>query len=154
MAIEFRSSRLDTGDGEQLVSAMAAELYELYDGLDLNDESMPKASASELGPPDGDFLVGYEDGLAVCCGGLKRLPDGAAEIKRMFVVPGARGRGMARTLLLALEDRARAMGFTIVRLDTGPKQPRASALYRSAGYAEIDNFNGNPIADYFGEKRL
>ncbi len=154
MAIEFRSAPLDSGDGALLVGAMVDELAVIYDGLDINDASMPKASANELGPPHGDFLVGYDGSDAVCCGGLKRLPDGAVEIKRMYVVPEARGKGLARTLLVALEDRARAMGFTTARLDTGPKQPRARALYESAGYTQIPNFNANPMADYFGEKQL
>ena len=53
-----------------------------------------------------------------------------------------------------LEDRARALGYTAARLDTGPKQAGAQALYESAGYAAIGNFNGNPVASFFGEKRL
>ena len=53
-----------------------------------------------------------------------------------------------------LEDRARELGYTIARLDTGPKQQGAQRLYESAGYAAIANFNGNPPATFFGEKRL
>ena len=58
-------------------------------------------------------------------GGIKRLPDGACEIKRMYVVPQARGRGVARELLEALEEEARALGYELARLDTGPRQPHA-----------------------------
>lgn len=92
--------------------------------------------------------------MPVCCGGLKRLPDGACEIKKMFVVPGARGRGVARALLTELEAHARALGYEVARLDTGPKQPRARGMYERAGYETIENFNGNPVATFFGEKRL
>ncbi|HEX7298499.1 MAG TPA: GNAT family N-acetyltransferase, partial [Solirubrobacteraceae bacterium] len=60
----------------------------------------------------------------------------------------------ARILLAALEDAARARGYRVVRLDTGPRQPHAMALYASEGYVEIGNFNANPIAAYWGEKRL
>ena len=72
----------------------------------------------------------------------------------MFVVPDARGRGVARALLHALEARAQALGYTVLRLDTGPRQPAARHLYESEGYAEIENFNANPVATYFGEKPL
>lgn len=137
---------------------MIAEMRELYwdvgGGLDLNAPDMPKAGPGELGPPGGVFLVGYRDGVAVCGGGVKRLPDGACEIKRMYVVPSARGQGLARVLLHALEDAARALGYRIVRLDTGPRQPHAQRLYEAEGYRSIPNFNDNPVATYFGEKRL
>jgi GNAT superfamily N-acetyltransferase len=61
---------------------------------------------------------------------------------------------VARRLLVALEDRARELGHAVARLDTGPKQPGARHLYESAGYREIPNFNGNPVATFFGEKPL
>src|SRR3954452_3731466 len=97
--LDFRPGPVDEGDGAALVEAMIDEMRELYwdvgDGLDLNAPDMPKAGPAELGPPGGVFLVGYRDGVAVCGGGVKRLPDGACEIKRMYVVPAARGRGHA-----------------------------------------------------------
>jgi GNAT superfamily N-acetyltransferase len=72
----------------------------------------------------------------------------------MYVAPQARGQGVARTLLGALEGAARELGYAIARLDTGPDQPHARALYESAGYVEIENFNDNPVATYFAEKPL
>jgi GNAT superfamily N-acetyltransferase len=72
----------------------------------------------------------------------------------MFVVPEARGRGVARALLVELERLARELGYEIARLDTGPKQRRAHQMYERAGYAAIENFNANPVATFFGEKRL
>jgi GNAT superfamily N-acetyltransferase len=72
----------------------------------------------------------------------------------MFVVEAARGRGVARGLLEELERQAQALGYAIVRLDTGPRQTRARRMYERAGYTEIENFNANPIATFFGEKRL
>lgn len=133
---------------------MREEMAALYDGLELDGPAMPKAGPAELSPPDGAFLVGYLDGAPICCGGLKRLPDGACEIKKMYVAPAVRGRGVARALLHALEDQARALGYAVARLDTGPLQPHAERLYRSEGYAEIGNFNANPVATFFAEKRL
>ena len=72
----------------------------------------------------------------------------------MFVLQSARGRGVARELLAELERRARELGYTIARLDTGPRQPHAQRLYERCGYEAIGNFNVNPVATFFGEKRL
>ena len=137
-----------------LIEAMVSEMEPLYGRIDR--PGMPVAGPEQFTPETGGaFLVGYDDdGRPVCGGGLKRLGDDAVELKRMYVVPEARGRGLARELLLALEDAARELGYATARLDTGPKQPHAERLYRSAGYAEIGNFNDNPEASYWGEKSL
>lgn len=153
-AIDFRPARVDIGDGAALAQGMRDEIAAMYDGLDLDSEAMPKAGPAELSPPGGAFLVGYIADRAVCCGGVKRLDDRACEIKKMFVVADQRGQGIARALLYALEDTARALGYAIARLDTGPKQIGARGLYESEGYSEIENFNANPVATFFGEKRL
>jgi GNAT superfamily N-acetyltransferase len=152
--IEFRPCPVDEEPAIVLVQGMRDEIAALYDGLDLDGPDMPKAGPGELGPPDGTFVVGFEDGVAVCCGGIKRLPDGACEIKKMFVAPVARGRGVARALLVELERLAGDRGYAIARLDTGPRQARARRMYERAGYVPIENFNANPVASFFGEKRL
>jgi GNAT superfamily N-acetyltransferase len=152
--LEFRDGRVDAGDGGVLARAMRDEIALIYEGLELDGAHMPRAGHAELSPPHGAFLVGYLDGRPVCCGGVKRLPDGACELKRMFVAPDIRGRGIARALLGALEERARTLGYAVARLDTGPKQQGARRLYESAGYAPVANFNANPVATFFGEKRL
>jgi uncharacterized protein (DUF952 family)/GNAT superfamily N-acetyltransferase len=136
-----------------VLDAMVAFLRELNGPVD--PATMPTADPDEMWTPTGTFLVGWDTtGAPVCCGGLKRLEDGIAEIKRMYVVPEARSRGHARRLLTGLEDVARRRGYERIRLDTGSRQPHAKALYTSAGYVEIPNYNGNPIATYFGEKVL
>ena len=136
-----------------LLAAMVAFLAELNGPVD--PAAMPTASAGELWAPGGTFLVGWDErGTPVCCGGVKLLEGGIAEIKRMYVAPDARSRGHARRLLAGLEDAARRLGYERVRLDTGPRQPHAEALYTSAGFVEIPSYNGNPVATYFGEKRL
>jgi len=154
MEIDFRPGRVDTGEGAELVKAMRDEIAAVYPGVELDGPSMPKAGPAELSQPTGSFLVGWAGARPVCCGGVKRLPDGACEIKRMYVVPDARRQGVARRLLHALEDEARRLGYATARLDTGPRQPHAKALYMSEGYAEVADFNGNPVADYFAEKPL
>ena len=153
-SVDFRRDRADREPGAGLLRAMAEELAGVYDNFDLNGPDMPRASPEDFSPPGGGFLVGWLDGTPVCCGGLKRLADGTAEIKRMFVVPEARGQGVARELLAALESTAAELGYEVVRLDTGPRQPHAQALYESTGYRPIPNFNANPVATFWGEKRL
>jgi GNAT superfamily N-acetyltransferase len=153
-ALRFETVPMEAEPAASLVAAMREEMRVLYDDLDVDGAEMPAASPRELGPPAGTFLVGYDDGRPICCGGVKGLGDGACEIKRMFVDPAARGRGHARTLLAALEDAARALGYAVARLDTGPRQPAAERIYRDSGYAPIGNFNANPVASFFGEKRL
>ncbi len=134
---------------------MRVEIAEIYAGVVLDGPEMPKAGPRELGPPGGIFLVGFDEtGEAVCGGGVKDLGDGACEIKRMYVVPKARSAGRGRELLEALEDAARGLGFKRARLDTGPRQERSERMYLAAGYEPIENFNGNPIATFFGEKAL
>jgi GNAT superfamily N-acetyltransferase len=150
----FRAVPAGTGDAADMVAAMVAEMRDLYDGLDLEGPGMPKAGPSELGPPGGVYLVGYRAGVPVCGGGLKRLPDGTCEIKRMFVVPTARRGGVAKALLAALEDAARGLGYRIVRLDTGERQPHAITFYEASGYRRVGNFNNNPAAAFHGEKEL
>ncbi len=133
---------------------MRLEVQGMYTGLDLQAPGMPQAGPDELNPPNGRFIVGYREGAAVCCGGIKRLEAEVCEFKRMYVVPPARGQGVARALLGELERRARELGYTVARLDTGERQAAAKHLYESAGYAPIANYNANPVATYFGEKRL
>jgi GNAT superfamily N-acetyltransferase len=152
--LEFRTCPVDEEPAVSLVRGMRDEMAALYDGLDLDGPQMPKAGPAEFAAPGGTFVVGFEDGVAACCGAIKPLPDGACEIKRMFVVEAARGRGVARALLGELERRARDLGYALARLDTGPRQPRAQRMYECAGYVPIENFNANPVARFFGEKRL
>ena len=87
----FRPARVDSGDGAELAGAMREEIASVYPGVDLDGPEMPKAGPEELAPPGGGFWVGYANGEPVCCGGLKRLPDGTVEIKKMdlAVIVGA-----------------------------------------------------------------
>ncbi|HEY6781239.1 MAG TPA: GNAT family N-acetyltransferase, partial [Thermoleophilaceae bacterium] len=79
---------------------------------------------------------------------------GVAEIKRMYVAPSARGRGLGRTLLVALEAAAVDLGCERARLDTAASFTEAVGLYHSAGYADIADYNGNPHASVWMERRL
>jgi GNAT superfamily N-acetyltransferase len=151
--LRFQRLPADAPPAADLVAAMVAEMALLYGRIDR--PGMPSATPADFAPPRGTFLVGFDrDGAPVCGGGVKRLDDAAAEIKRMYVVPAARRRGYAREMLGALEDAARELGYSTVRLDTGSRQAHAQAMYEAAGYRPIGNFNANPVASYWGEKEL
>jgi GNAT superfamily N-acetyltransferase len=136
----------------ELLAAMRAELIDAYDNASRLDN--PPLLPAELRSPGGAYYAGFEGSVAVAGGGFRRLGDGVAEIKRMYVRPEARSRGLAAELLRSLEDAIRDLGYQRVRLDTGPKQPHAQRLYRGAGYVEIAPYNDNPFACFWGEKRL
>jgi GNAT superfamily N-acetyltransferase len=112
------------------------------------------AAPEELLPPAGALLVGYEDGEAVACGAVRVIAPGTAEVKRMFVAPHVRGRGLGRALLDALERTAVELGCDVARLDSTEPLAEAMALYRSAGYVEIADYNRNPNATTWLERRL
>jgi GNAT superfamily N-acetyltransferase len=105
--------------------------------------------------PGTAWLVGYERGAAVCCGGLRPLAeDGIGEIKRMFVTAGARRRGVGRTLLGALEARAVENGCARVRLFTTEVLVEARSLYESAGYRVVGTVPDGDRLDLWLEKTL
>lgn len=151
--LEVRAERADESPGADLLEAFVAEIGSLYGAVD--HSRWPSASPEEMAPPGGSFLVLYHGGEPVACGGIKRLGPRLGEIKRMFVAPSARGRGVGRRLLSELEAVARnELGYRSVRLDTGARQPRARSLYESAGYRPIPDYNGNAYAAYWFEKEL
>jgi ribosomal protein S18 acetylase RimI-like enzyme len=150
--LRFVLSDPEEPPASELLAAMRTELIGAYDNANRLDN--PPLLPAELRAPEGAYYVGYEGFEAVAGGGLRRLGDGVAEIKRMYVRPEARSRGVAAALLRTLEEAAAAMGYAHTRLDTGPKQVTAQRLYRAAGYAEIAPYNDNPFACFWGEKRL
>jgi len=87
---------------------------------------------------------------------FRPLDDGVAEFKRMFVAPDFRGRGYSRAILNELERLAGQYGYSVVRLETGNRQPEAIQLYEGSGYKRIPNFGiyvDNEMSLCF-EKRL
>ena len=115
----------------------------------------PSGEAAAFGPPSGAFLVVRSaGGGAVGCGAVRGIGAGTGEIKRMWLAPEVRGRGVGRRLLAALEDEARRLGYRALRLDTRRELVEAVSLYRSAGYREVADYNANPDADAWFEKSL
>lgn len=150
--LELRREPPDGETGARMLAAYAAAIVARYP--DWSPAQTPTAEPSEISPPTGCFLVAYADGEPVGCGAVKRLDDDACEVKRVYVAPGARGLGLARTILAALEEAARQAGYSVARLDTGARLEGAADLFRSAGYRDIENYNDNPMADFWLEKRL
>ncbi|WP_296949344.1 helix-turn-helix domain-containing GNAT family N-acetyltransferase [uncultured Massilia sp.] len=139
-------------DAAACIRAYFEELQaRLDDGFD-PARSVP-ADPHELVPPSGWFFLARLDGAALGCGALKTLDDDHGEIKRMWVAPAARGLGIARRLLDALEAQAAAAGLDVLRLDTNKHLVEARALYLRGGYVEIPPYNANPYAHHWFEKR-
>jgi GNAT superfamily N-acetyltransferase len=141
-ALHLRRTPPDHPDAVALIALLQAHYTEVYGGRD----ETPFASA-EFVPPAGYFVVGYADGAAVACGGWRARDGGEpplrtsdAEIKRMFVRPDHRGRGLARAVLADLEITAARAGRRRMVLETGVRQPAAIALYVGAGYAPMAPF--------------
>jgi len=133
----------DDADVQRLTAAQQEEVRARYDG---KGEPGTPPSAADVSVV---LVVRDDDGTALGCGALRALGDDVAEVKRMYVVPGARGRGVSKAVLRGLEDAARARGWTTLRLETGPRQPEAVGLYTGAGYRPIGPFGayrGDPAA--------
>lgn len=126
-----------------LTLALSDEMRALYGG----GEEGP-AHPEQFLPPYGVFLVVTEDGRDIACGGLRLHHEGVGEVKRMYVEPAARGRGISRRVLNALLDHARAAGLSEVWLETGSLQPEACALYESVGFTPIP-----PYGDHKDDER-
>jgi len=133
-ALILRPEPLDSPASVSLVERVQQDYVVRYGGRDRTP-----MTPAEFVPPHGQFLVGYLGDVPVACGGV-RVHDGVAELKRMYLDPGLRRRGVARVLLLALEDAARGLGASRVILESGTKQPEALAFYVAAGYERIPNF--------------
>jgi GNAT superfamily N-acetyltransferase len=111
-------------------------------------------TVTSIAPPDGVLLLVTIDGEPVAIGGVRDLEGPVAEIKSMYVTPTARGRGLGRRMLARLEGLAAARGCAAARLDTLAKLAAACALYESAGYVRVADYNQSPHADRWYERRL
>ena len=132
-------SRIDPREPEAaaLISAMTAEVTELYDHT---IDGSGNFKAEDVLVPGSGFFVGRVEHQAVACGAFRPLAPGIAEIKRMFVDRGHRGRGYSKAMLVMLERMAGESGYAAVRLETRPLQHAAIALYEKLGYVRISNY--------------
>ncbi len=155
--MELCTVTYDHPDAVKLIDSVQKVYVERY-----GDEDITPVDPAEFAPPHGYFVVGYLDGEPVACGGWRAhdsaaeapLRVGDAEIKRMYVVDSARGRGLARAVLADLERSALAAGRRRLVLETGKIQPEAIGLYQSSGYERMSNFGtyrDHPLSLCFGK---
>ncbi|PZF56089.1 PadR family transcriptional regulator [Curtobacterium sp. MCSS17_008] len=153
MPLQVRSVPADAPEVDALLDAYLDEREATFPTAQ-GTYSRKRTPAAEFAPPNGVFVVAYEedgaDALAVGCGGLRRIPDDAGdvrfEVKHVYVSPAGRGRGVATAVMDALEQAARELGATSVVLDTNDSLVAAGAMYRSRGYQRVEPFNDNPNA--------
>jgi GNAT superfamily N-acetyltransferase len=149
--VEARRIGGEHPEARRMLAAMEAEGARTY-GPFTGDRASVVAPA-EMVPPRGEYVGLWVDGRAVAGGGVRALDEVASlgEVKRMWVDPAWRGRGMGRRLLAEIEAAAATLGFEVLRLDTaGP----LAGFYEASGYAPIPDYNGNGYATFWGQKRL
>jgi GNAT superfamily N-acetyltransferase len=122
-------------------------------GIDL-EADIAGGPPADLGGPHGVLLLARGDGEPAGLGGVRFLDTEAAEVKSMYVDPAFRGHGFARAILAELEQIAAGHGCRRVHLDTSDYLTGAIALYRGAGYREVEPYNANPKANLWFERQL
>ena len=156
--MDFRRVPFDHPDAVKLNDQVQAEYAERYG----DEGDVTPLDARMFEPPLGLYLIAYDDrDRPVATGGWRSqdendegYADGDAELKRMYVIPEARGLGLARRILAALETDARAAGRTRMVLETGTEQPEAIALYESSGYelcAKFGHYRDSPMSRCFAK---
>ena len=120
---------------QELVGQVQQEYVVRYGGPDA-----AVVDPAEFAPPTGLFLVARVGGVPAGCGGWRVIEPGVAEVKRVYVVPEQRRRGLAQAVMCALEETARRAGHRQMVLNTGPEQPEALRLYAALGYRPVPGF--------------
>ena len=140
--MRLRAAGLDDPAARSLVFRCWSEICQRYGSPAPCGEAEALPTGS-FAPPDGTFLVGEVDGEAIACGGVRRCdeaPPGVGEVKRMYVDPSYRGRGLGRVLLAALEAEGDRLGYERLWLETGTAQPEALRLYETSGWTPIPKY--------------
>ncbi|KPV60592.1 GCN5 family acetyltransferase [Paenibacillus sp. A3] len=118
-----------------LIAKLDDYLYSLYPADEVFGVDLEGATVNEM-----VFVLAYSNGVAAGCGAYRPLDVQAAELKRIFVDPSSRNKGIASSILSFLEQEAARAGFTSLLLETGPMQPESIALYKKFGFIDIDPF--------------
>ena len=152
--VEIVFESADHDDARACLDRYFRELAARFEtSFDANAE-ISSAPLGEFNPPKGAFVIARLDRRPVGIGALKRLDEQTGEIKRVWTAPEARGLGVARRVLRALEGCARDRGFSRLRLDTNRALVEARAFYLKDGYRDIPRYNDNPHAGHWFEKAL
>jgi len=148
--VRIEEHRYDAPVSVALVAELLDELLARYGFADPDPDHL---DVPQLAAPHGTFVLACIDTEAVGCGALRRADEHVGEIKRMYVRPAWRGQGVSRAVLLAVEARARELGYERLILETGTRQPEAIALYTSSGYEPIPSYGAyrwSPLSRCFG----
>jgi GNAT superfamily N-acetyltransferase len=134
---------------------LAAYFTEIQAAFGYDDNRAAPSAPEDFTPPNGRFLVVRGgDGTAAGCGAVRLIDPATAEVKRMWIHPSLRGKGVGRLLLDALEQAAAGLGATRAVLDTNETLTSALALYRSAGWGDVPAYNDNAEATHWFAKDL
>lgn len=139
MTLTARTEDARSRDAVTLIDELSAELGALYR---LPDGGRAGFEPKDVEVPRAAFVVARIDGVPAGCGALRPLEDGSVEVKRMYTRTAFRRRGVAQAILAELERLAVEFGYPAVKLQTGPLQPEAAALYERSGYRRIPIFEG------------
>lgn len=162
MSVEVRTVPADLPEVDALLDAYLDEREATFPSAQ-GTYSRKRTPAAEFTPPNGVFAVAYDDGVAVGCGGLRRIADGVDgaggidvrfEVKHVFVTPAGRGQRVATALMDTLEQAGADLGATSIVLDTNDSLVAAAALYRGRRYERVEPFNDNPNATAWYRKAL
>lgn len=151
--MDIRSIDPDAPAAQACLAAYFALLVAAIPGVTAATFVLPDPLSDSYRPPNGDFLIAGPDAAPLGCVSLRPLSPGIGEVKRLWVAPAARGQGLARHLMTAIESRARGLGLTHLRLDTNAALTSALTLYRATGWREIPAYSGPPSTHWF-EKTL
>ena len=147
--ISIRLTDPDAPEAMACLSAYSRFLAETFPAEGPNPISVPLPDAADYRPPQGAVLVAFAGNRALACVCLHSLSPGLGEVKRLYVAPQARGQGLARRLMTAIEDQARAFGMTRLNLDTNEALTDAIALYRATGWQDTAPYTGFPATHWF-----
>jgi putative acetyltransferase len=152
MKVTIAAEPFDSPDARRLISALDAHLSSRYPP---EQRFGPNLKPEQLAAGLGTFVVARVDGRAVGCGAVRLLDESTVEVKRMYVEPELRGRGVAKDVLAYLEAAGRELGAQRSVLETGIYQDEAIGLYRWAGYSQVEcwgEYAGSPTSVCFEKK--
>lgn len=153
LPVEIAPADPDSPAARACLAAYFQLLVERIPGVTASNVPDPDPDAAAYRPPSGSFLLALQGSTPLACVALKTALPGTGEVKRLWVAPAARGQGLARRMMAAIESRARDLGMHRLRLDTNEHLPEAVALYRALGWGAARPFTPFPATDWF-EKTL